>query len=163
MAKRTINSKLSWIQNSQTIKLMNEQHSFYSYIHCPRVFFPVVTMYRVLVVKTLRWWLQKVRNVGKSSMPKESCPIKEREVCFWLLIIIDKLEPTVIFWPQTQINQLKTACSCTTANHSQALEDDPLSPTSTMSWLLCSICASDSRSSTHLILYSPTNQECSQC
>lgn len=100
----------------------------------------------------------------KSSMLEEPWPIKEREVWFWLPIIIDKLEPTVIFWPQTQINQLKTACSCTTANQSQAFQDDPLSPTSTMSWLLCSICYSDSRSNTHLILYAPTNQECcSQC
>lgn len=155
-----INLKLSSTQNSQTIKLMNEQHSCYLSICAPRAFFQMVTRYHVMAVKAIRQWLQKVWKVEKSSTLEEPWPIKEREVWFWLLIIIDKLEPTVIFWPQTQINQLKVECSCTTANQPQARQDDPLSSTSTVSWLLHSICYSDSTSNTHLIFYSPTNQEC---
>lgn len=116
-----INLKLSSTQNSQTIKLMNEQCSCYLSVHAPRLFFPMVTRYHIMAVKAIRQWLQKVWKVEKSSTLEEPWPIKEREVWFWLLIIIDKLEPTVIFWPQTQINQLEAACSCTTANQSQAL------------------------------------------
>lgn len=155
-----INLKLSWTQNSPTVKLMNEQHSCYLISIPPESFSRWSPGIMLWQWKAIKQWLQKVWKVEKSSTLEEPWPINESEVWFWLLIIIDKLEPTVIFWPQTQINQLKTTCSCSMANQFQALQDDPWSPTSPMSWVLCSICFSDSRSNTHLILYPPTNHEC---
>lgn len=44
---------------------------------------------------------------------KKHCTIRKKDIWLWLLIIIDKLQLTIIFWPQTQTNQLKISYSST--------------------------------------------------